>query len=284
MLKRTLSSLGLWLMGLLIPAYFGAQGGVWLLSILAVLTQYELYTLLEQTGFKPQRQLGCVLGAFIMLGAWYMPLTSELSTFNVGIDVFTISIIIVCLTILRHPSFTQAKRHIMPTLFGLLLVPYTLHYYIHLVKHFHSIELPLTGLLLTVWLIAVAKFSDVGGLILGSFLGRHKLAPDISPDKTWEGAVGGILTACIVGAGLAYCFGEKVYMPPTFTPLAASLIAIPIAILAIASDLVESVIKRQSGVKDSGTMIPGIGGAFDLTDSLLLTCPFGFLIFKYLLF
>lgn len=284
MIKRIFSTLGLWLIVLFIPAYFGPQGGVWLLSILAVLTQYEMYNLLEKTGFKPQRQLGCVLGALIMLGAWYMPFISGLSTFNAGIDVFTIATIVVCLTILRHPSFTQAKRHIMPTLFGLLLVPYMLHYYIHLVRHFNTIDLPVTGLLLTLWLIAVAKFSDVGGLIVGSFFGRHKLAPDISPGKTWEGAVGGTLASCGVGAVLAHYFSLYTYMPPMFTPLTAALIAIPIAILAIASDLVESVLKRQAGVKDSGSMIPGIGGAFDLTDSLLLTSPFGFLIFKYLLF
>jgi phosphatidate cytidylyltransferase len=76
----------------------------------------------------------------------------------------------------------------------------------------------------------------------------------------------------------------NVYAPEGFTWWRSALMAIPIGIASIASDLVESAFKRQADVKDSGNIIPGIGGIFDLTDSLLLTAPLGYLMFKYFIF
>jgi phosphatidate cytidylyltransferase len=74
------------------------------------------------------------------------------------------------------------------------------------------------------------------------------------------------------------------FLPDGFSWWLAALIAIPVAVASIASDLVESAFKRQAGVKDSGKLIPGIGGAFDLSDSLILSAPLGYLLFKYTLF
>ena len=100
----------------------------------------------------------------------------------------------------------------------------------------------------------------------------------ISPKKTYEGALGGIIVSMLVGILLAGAFGH--YTPEGFNLLVAALIAVPVSIASIASDLVESAFKRQAEVKDSGTIIPGIGGIFDLTDSLILTSPLGYRLFK----
>ena len=89
-----------------------------------------------------------------------------------------------------------------------------------------------------------------------------------------------MITSAAVGAGLAYLFADQV--PPSFTPLIAAIIALPIAGLAIISDLVESIIKRHADAKDTGSTIPGIGGFFDLTDSLILTSPIAFMAFTLL--
>jgi phosphatidate cytidylyltransferase len=112
-------------------------------------------------------------------------------------------------------------------------------------------------------------------------IGRTPLSV-ISPKKTYEGAAGGIIVAALVGLILLSLFHAQA--PAGLTWWLAILIAIPVAVASIASDLVESAFKRQAGVKDSGTVIPGIGGFFDLADSLILTAPLGYLLFKYTLF
>lgn len=281
MIKRTLSTIVLWVLVVGAVMLFGPQAGVWLLALLTVLTQYELYTLLEKADFDPQKKLGCFLGAIIIIGAWYMPKFFAIHFMDAGGDIFALSVIIISLTVLIKPDFAENRTRIMPTLFGLLLVPFMMHFYVLLVYHFDKLGYPNTGLFLALWIVAVAKFTDVGGLVIGSILGRHKLAAAISPGKTWEGAIGGIVTASIVGGTMAFFMVKYFIMPAGFTWIYAMIISIPIAIIAIASDLIESFIKRTAKVKDSGKMIPGIGGAFDLTDSLLLTAPCAFLIIKY---
>jgi phosphatidate cytidylyltransferase len=139
---------------------------------------------------------------------------------------------------------------------------------------------PNTGLVLGIWLIAVAKFCDVGALLTGLAFGRHKMSPVISPKKTWEGAIGGVLISAGVGAVLAWFCRD--YLPVALTPALAALIALPIAALAIVSDLIESIIKRRADTKDAGAAIPGIGGFFDLSDSLILTAPVGYALFHLL--
>jgi len=138
---------------------------------------------------------------------------------------------------------------------------------------------PPTGrLLLCLWIVAVAKFCDTGALLTGMAIGRHKMSPQISPKKTWEGAIGGVLISMGIGALVAWLARSE--MPPHMTPLVAALIAMPIAILGIVADLVESVLKRRANIKDSGRTIPGIGGMFDLSDSLILAAPVGYYLFR----
>lgn len=284
MLKRTFSTFILWLVAILVPASFGPTGAVWILAFIALITQYELYSLLFKTGFRPQRRLGCLFGLFLILGSWYLPQYTNLLALDVSNDIFTLAVIVISLTVIIRPDFTEAKYNIMPTLLGLILVPFMLNFYTRIFQHFNELLLPNTGLLLVLWLIGVAKFTDVGGLLLGSIFGRHKLAQAISPGKTWEGAFGGIFIACLLGVTLCIAFKKLGTFPSAFSPLKAFFIAIPVATISIASDLIESVLKRKAGVKDSGRLFPGIGGAFDLTDSLLLSAPCGYLIFKYTIF
>lgn len=284
MLQRTLSSLGLWLIVVLIPILFGTQGAIWLLTVVTVLTQFEFYALMERMDLHPKKRIGCIFGALIILSTWYGPQIPAIAHLDSDNDVFTLGLIFISITVLIRPSFKEAQAKIMPTLVGILLVPFMLQFFVRIMRFYYHSDAPTTGLLIALWFIAVAKFSDVGGLLIGSSIGKNKLAPEISPGKTWEGAFGGIIISCIVAAILAGVFDHFASMPEYFTPLNAALIAVPIAIMAIVSDLLESVIKRQAGVKDSGNLIPGIGGAFDLTDSLLLSAPLGFLMFKYLYF
>ena len=122
------------------------------------------------------------------------------------------------------------------------------------------------GLLRVLYLLAVSKMVDNGALFVGSWLGRHKLAPKISPAKTIEGVVGGLL-AGVAPAGLLGPVCTSGHWP--FFLMFGGVIGV----LSILGDLAESVLKRKAGVKDSGAWLPGIGGILDLLDSVLLSAP-----------
>lgn len=255
---------------------FGAHAGVLLVAVVAFLTQLELYQLFEKMGLKPMKALGLACGAVISLGAYYI------RTIDSGNDLFVLCFVVLTLTIIRVDLQAGRLRSFMPTLFGLLYVPYLLHFIIKIMK---MSELDGyregTGIFLGVWIVAVAKCADVGGLLVGMQIGKTPLSV-ISPKKTYEGAAGGIVFSMLIGIILVKIFPS--FTPDNFSWWLAALIAIPVSVASIASDLVESAFKRQAGVKDSGNLIPGIGGVFDLADSLILSAPLGYLLFKYTLF
>lgn len=282
MIRRFLSTISLWAIAILLPILLGPQAGVWLIAIISAVTQLELYNLLEKMEFKPHRKTGIIFGILIILSAWYIPEFTNIPDHDAGTEIFALALIFINLSLLRRSTIAEVKSALLPTLLGITLVPFMMHFLVCVIRHYADIDMPTTGIILTFWLIAVAKFTDVGGLIIGTYFGKTKLAVHISPGKTIEGAIGGIATSSLVGALIAICF--KNYLPVHFTPMMAATLAVPIAALSIASDLVESALKRQAGVKDSGKMIPGIGGAFDLTDSLLFSAPIGFLLLRYAIF
>ncbi|MER7544449.1 phosphatidate cytidylyltransferase [Actinomadura sp.] len=115
--------------------------------------------------------------------------------------------------------------------------------------------------------IATTVASDIGGYFAGSFLGKHKLAPTISPKKTWEGVTGSAITCMAVGGWLVWWLldGGQVWQ--------GVVIGLAAVVTATAGDLVESMIKRDLGIKDMGTLLPGHGGVMDRLDSLVATAP-----------
>ena len=115
--------------------------------------------------------------------------------------------------------------------------------------------------------LAVAWIADTAAYFAGRAWGRHKLAPEISPGKTWEGAAGGLIGAAAYAIILAICSAEDTELP-VFVAAAALLVMV-----SIVGDLFESAAKRQAGVKDSGTLLPGHGGMLDRIDSATATLP-----------
>lgn len=121
------------------------------------------------------------------------------------------------------------------------------------------------------WALPLAVYvllwlNDSGAYLIGSWLGRHKLFPRISPGKTWEGSIGGAIVALAAAAALAH------YFP--FMPLWRWLgLALVVVLFGTWGDLVESLIKRTLGLKDSGKLLPGHGGILDRIDSMLLAIP-----------
>lgn len=123
------------------------------------------------------------------------------------------------------------------------------------------------------FLIAVVQLSDVLQYVFGKLFGRHKVAPRISPAKTWEGLIGGGLSAALVGAGLFWI--------TPFSPLQAGGMALAIVVAGFCGGLVLSAIKRSLGAKDWGTMIEGHGGALDRMDSVTFAAPIFFHLTNY---
>ncbi len=136
-----------------------------------------------------------------------------------------------------------------------------------------------SGMLALVSLIATVKMSDIGQYTVGRLIGRHKLAPAVSPGKTWEGAVGGIIFA-IVGAWILFRWGANWIVGDAGEPegpVAILGFAVAVAVAGMVGDLAESMLKRDAGVKDSSTWMPGFGGVLDLLDSLLGAAPVAYL-------
>ena len=130
--------------------------------------------------------------------------------------------------------------------------------------------------------ILATKCSDIGAYSLGSLIGRHKMIPSVSPGKTWEGFVGAILLSTAAAMVMAHYWGAARLGGMTLGH--AAVLGPLLAVGAVIGDLVESVFKRDSGVKDSGSFFPGIGGILDLLDSLLFNAPLMFLYLRLILF
>ncbi|MEN8865196.1 MAG: phosphatidate cytidylyltransferase [Akkermansiaceae bacterium] len=129
-------------------------------------------------------------------------------------------------------------------------------------------EVPGAWLLLL--MIAAAKFTDMGAYITGSLIGKNKMAPHLSPAKTWEGFFGALGFAQLAAWGVWALSGDVLAWIP---PLHVGVLALLIGLVAVAGDLAESILKRSLEVKDSGSLMPGIGGILDLIDSLCFAAP-----------
>ena len=119
--------------------------------------------------------------------------------------------------------------------------------------------------------LTIIVFADIGGYVAGKLFGQHKLAPTISPGKTWEGLLGGMALQLLLIMGLMF------YMPE-INALSLCLLVFPVAIASVIGDLFESMLKRQRGIKDSSNLLPGHGGFLDRLDGVMAALPIFFVI------
>lgn len=232
-------------------------------AAVASLAAWEFLGLAEKTGANPPRIAVLVAIVTLFLCNYEWP------------DQITAVVGVLSLSLLAYCTFFQPVEESLPNaatgVFCLLYVGLTL------------IALPLlllttNGPSLVTFLLCTVWAGDIAALYVGRSLGRHKLAPSLSPNKTWEGAIGSIIGSVAVAAallGLATLLesmnSARLYYPDGYLywlPLAAL-----INVAAQIGDLVESALKRSAGVKDSGTLLPGHGGILDRIDALLLAAP-----------
>ena len=126
---------------------------------------------------------------------------------------------------------------------------------------------PVAGWPNTIFILCIVWGSDIGAYMIGRLCGGPKLAPSVSPGKTWSGAAGGLAAAALAGIAVAACFSAG------FSPSHVAELAVGLGIVSQAGDLLESALKRHFGVKDSGRIIPGHGGLLDRVDAVLAVAP-----------
>lgn len=148
------------------------------------------------------------------------------------------------------------------------------------------LELRVLGALVLIAAMAIVWIADIGAYFVGRSVGRHKLAPRISPGKSWEGAIGGAVLVVLV----AWATAGVAALSPTLAALLLGRLGVAIgaivlagvAGLSVVGDLHESLLKRQAGVKDSGRILPGHGGVLDRIDALIPTMPLAALLHGWL--
>ena len=246
----------------------GGLGSVFLFSILSFLALREFVTL------TPTRR-GDHMALF-----WVFFIITPLQYFLVGIQWYGFfSIMIPVYAFLFLPTRIAISGDSQHFLERVAKIQYALMICVYCVSHVPALlmlEIPGywgQNARLLFFLVFVVQISDVLQYVWGKLLGRHKVAPVISPNKTWEGLIGGVLTATLLGGGL--------WWATPFTPLQAAGMAFVITLMGFAGGLTMSAIKRDAGVKDFGTLIAGHGGVLDRIDSLLFAGPIFFHLTRY---
>jgi len=280
MLKHRLAS-GLLIGGalVLVANYLPPVFAWGLLVAITLLAQIEFYTMANRAGFAVFRGVGLVCGA-AMITATFWTTGPEAHDLACGYKwenlILFATLLAMFMRQFPQKHNTQPVATIAVSLLGVWYVPFLFNYFTRLAFGWEgavgATRVSPTGRWLILYLVAVVKSSDIGAYFSGRALGRHKLFPRLSPKKTWEGFVGGLLTAVVVSllfqAGLGGKLGRV-----AFGRVDAVLLGFVLALAGVCGDLFESLIKRASATKDSGRLIPGMGGLLDVLDSLLFGAP-----------
>jgi len=180
-----------------------------------------------------------------------------------------------CLRQFLSRRTTTGLLAISTTLFGLMYVPWLLNF-IQKINFFPDVD----GHYYLLYFVLITKFSDTGAYAVGSLIGKHKMIPRISPGKTWEGFGGAIALSTLASVVFVHFLGARM---PGMNTLHAVVLGVVLSVCAVVGDLIESLFKREAGVKDSGRFFPGIGGILDLLDSLLFNAPIMYLYLRHVL-
>ncbi len=286
-LRRSVSTLILW--AIVLAAMFSknpiVSNGVFVLLVagLALAGLVEFYGLAEKRGLACFKYCGLVGGVLLMVGT-FLNVTGVIGTQGspARVNDFETSFLILfvlglCVRQFISKTNTAGLTAIAITLFGLMYVPWLLNF-IQKINFFPA--LGGDGKFYVFYFILVTKFSDTGAYVVGSLIGKHKMIPRISPAKTWEGFGGAIVVSTGASLLFVHFFGDHMLGMKT---IHAVVLGIILSSTAVIGDLIESLFKREAGVKDSGKLFPGIGGILDLLDSLLFNAPIMYLYLRHIL-
>jgi phosphatidate cytidylyltransferase len=248
--------------------------------IFGLLAQREFYQLIEGKGARPLTSAGLGFGAAVIAVAWF---SSEYH----AMLLMTASLLVLMVAQLGKARIEESLASISGTFFGVFYVAWLLSHSVLLRFFFRSAEahsggeslssiglVPESGIFLTIYCLAAVVLCDAGAYFAGRSWGRRKLAPEISPNKSVEGALGGIFLG--TSGGLAVKLFFDFFWPELSAALPWSMalvFALVLCVVGIVGDLVESLLKRDAAVKDTGALLPGMGGVLDRIDAPLLAFP-----------
>jgi phosphatidate cytidylyltransferase len=285
-LRRMFSFVLLWTIVLvaLFSGYKEISNYVFLLIMvfLAVTGLAEFYDLAAKRELVCFKGWGILGGVLLMVGT-FLNLTGKIGTSGspARVNDFETSFLILfvlglCLCQFFSKNNTAGILAISTTLFGLMYVPWLLNF----IQKINFFPKGVEGQYYLLYFILITKISDSGAYAVGSLIGKHKMIPRISPGKTWEGFGGAILTSVLASVLFAKLAGNHL-LGMTLTH--ALILGVVLGVAAVVGDLIESLFKREAGVKDSGKYFPGIGGILDLLDSLLFNAPIMYLYLRHVL-
>lgn len=232
--------------------------------LVGAMALYEFFNMVEKKGILIYKYFGILVGAVIIFTTFIKFETTR------GWELFFM--VATCLSIFvlqfTRTDSSQAIVGVSTTLFGILYVSW-------LFSFLTKLYLLPEGGKLVAYLLMVTKTGDMGAYFLGSAAGKHILIKRISPKKTVEGLIGGIIFSLI------FSLLSHFYLPQ-MSYLHLAILGILLGGLGQLGDLSESLIKRDSQLKDSGSLIPGLGGTLDLIDSILFTAPIFYFYLKFL--
>ncbi len=259
----------IWLGGAPLATAAGALSGI---------AAWEYFRIAREGGTTPMSMVGIALSALIPLAVH----AQQLGVFAVPLVVWTlVPLFVLALSIWTRGVDGKPLGAAATTLFGALYTGGTLSY-LYVLRYFGYAVGDTAGALVVIMPVVLTWASDTGAYFTGRLVGGPKLIPSVSPAKTISGAVGAVVAT--VGACAAFVhFLLKPHAQLAFSPTGLILFAVCISVAAQIGDLTESLLKREAGVKDSGTLFPGHGGVLDRLDSLFFVLPVTYALYYALL-
>jgi phosphatidate cytidylyltransferase len=244
---------------------------VFLAAAAILLAQAELYAVMRSRGLQPATLLGLVCGAFTFVGAYLHG--PDAALFGAALAMG--------LTVPWYIAAPPAARkhttvNVAATILGVVYVPFLASFAMLLLRTPGD-----AGKYMFLSMLVLTVLYDVSAYAVGTIWGHRPMAPTVSPNKSWEGAIGATLITVFVGLTVV----------PNFTPFSSELVgtgpavglALIVAMFAPLGDLVESALKRDLGVKDMGSLLPGHGGVLDRVDAILFTAPAAYFLLRIVL-
>jgi phosphatidate cytidylyltransferase len=252
---------------LFVPA--GNPAALVVFLVICGLAMREIYLLMAMGNMPASIKTGMTSGLIFVALTWWVSRSDQWTDNALWALLLTILIVNFFRLPLSHKNALLAIRNALGTLFGFVYVAFFWSFFVRLYLE-GDISEPTR---VAFYLLLAVKWGDAGAYFIGSKFGKHRLAPSISPKKSWEGLAGGILFSCMVGL-IWWTAADGTLGPYEFPLYHALILGVILPIIGTMGDLVESLFKRAVDVKDSGAIAYGMGGMLDMIDSLLFTAPF----------
>jgi len=258
------------------PAPQALPGGTWPPGVLVFLTlavlggmgAREVARILRTKGVAVGTGIAIAVQLFGLIAVALIPVDSGPDT--IGLAAAFSTVVIAHIVGVLYAVRDRTVEGAIAVGSGVLMI----HVYLGLMLGFLLLIRREHSVWILIWILASVKSCDIGAFATGKTIGKHKLIPWLSPGKTWEGLIGGLITSGLVAVAGAWILRESGIWAPSL--MLAGIIGVALGALGQCGDLAASLLKRDAGVKDAGTSLPGFGGVLDVLDSPILVGPFAY--------